>query len=293
MRYKPKRRSLLFVPAIKPRFYERALAGEADTITFDLEDSVAPESKSEARDLLANAFPHMDGSAKELSIRINAPSSPFYQDDLALLKTLKPRTVVLSKVESPAEIQAITPVLSLWDMPDSSANLIVLIETIAGYYRAREILGSSPRITAVMLGMEDLAGEMGIPRGTLSENPLLNHMQIEIAIAAHFHGLQCLGPVSRGYGQEANLRDLEAECLYLRKMNVRGKFAIHPSQLPIINRVFDITPEQIEQARRVVAMFESRADGTTVITQDQQMEDLPSLTSARHLITYAEEHGFG
>jgi citrate lyase subunit beta/citryl-CoA lyase len=237
----------------------------------------------------------MSGSPKELSIRVNPVGSPFFQDDAALIRDLKPQTVVLSKVESPEDVRALEAALALADAPDQPlVEFIALIETIAGFYRVREILASSRRITGVMLGAEDLAGEMGIERGPLAENPLLNHMQIEIAIACHLHGIQCLGPVNRGYEREAHLRALEEECRYLKRMNVRGRFAIHPSQIAIINRVFDITPEQIRRARRVLALFGAaqEGEGTSVITQGDQMEDLPSQRSAADLLAYAEAHGF-
>jgi citrate lyase beta subunit len=118
-------------------------------------------------------------------------------------------------------------------------------------------------------------------------------MQIELAILSLMHGVHCIGPISRGYEREELLREMEEECHYLRKMNIRGKLAIHPSQVRIINRIFDISSEQIEQARSLLSTFmAAKAQGTFVIVHDNEMQDKPSLKGAIRFLQYAEEHGY-
>jgi len=291
---KPKRRSLLFVPAIRPRFFARALEGEADTLILDLEDSVAAEAKEEARQNLSAWWPSACEGHHELALRINPPQTPYYAGDMDLLRALRPHAVVLPKAEDAAQVTALSAQLD--DMNDPAhrpVDIIPMIETLQGLDRVREIVAASSRVTALLVGAEDLVSEMGVARGSLAENPLLNHALIQVALACHAGGVQALGPIHRGYGSEEHLQALEEEALYLRRLNYRGQSAIHPAQLPVLNRVFDITPEQIAQARRVVDLFEeSELGGSTVVVRGGQMEDLPSLQAAQALLGYAQEHGF-
>lgn len=277
MKRQSKRRSLLFVPTIDSRYYKSALTSETDTIIYDLEDSVPAASKVEARGILANLFPKQDISSIELGIRINHPETPFYHDDLALVKELKPHCVFLPKTEYYNEVQDLENFLSRLDSSETDPiDIIAIIETPIGFYQIREILSKSRRITAIALGVDDLTSEMGIEVGKLAENPIINRMQIEMAILSHMHELQCLGPVTRGHDQEDHLKILEQECKYLKKMNVKGKLAIHPSQIGVINQVFDITIEQIEEAKRVVL----------------ENKNVTLVKKANKFFKYAEQHGF-
>lgn len=292
MTLKPKRRSLHFVPAVKAKFYGKALGGEADSVVFDLDDSVAPSAKEEARQTLRDQFPKNYDGPKELSIRINHAKSPFHQDDIALMRELRPPCVILTKVESPSEVTDL--VAALEGSFQTPLNLILFIETLVGVYNIADILASSPHITGATLGTEDLCSEMGLERGTLEDNPILNRIMVDLAMQCHLHDIPCLGPVFRGFKDEAQLKALEEECLYLKKLNVRGQFAIHPTQVPVMNRVFDITSEELQAARETLAMFGlmEEKEGTAVISRGHQMEDTPSVVRATKLLDYAQEHGF-
>jgi citrate lyase subunit beta/citryl-CoA lyase len=292
---KPKRRSLLFVPAIRPRFLTRALGGEADTLILDLEDSVAPAAKEEARQNLRAWWPAAYDGPQELALRINPPGSPYYADDVALLRATLPHSVVLPKAEAPDQVAALNVQLDeLVPAPGRPMEIIPMIETLQGLDRLRDILAASPRVAALLVGAEDLVSEMGVARGSLADNPLLNHVLIQVALACHAHHVQALGPIHRGYGSEEHLRALEGEAVYLKRLNYRGQSAIHPTQLQVLNRVFDITPQEIARASRVVALFkDTELQGSAVVVQGGEMEDLPSLQAAQALLRYAEEHGFG
>jgi len=291
---RPKRRTLLFVPAIRPRFFARALGGEADTLIFDLEDSVAAPAKEEARRNLRAWWPADYRGPQELALRVNPADSPFHADDIALLRALRPHSVVLPKAEEAAEVAALSSQLDeMQHAAERPIEIIPMIETLRGLDHLRDILAASPRVTALLVGAEDLVSEMGVARGALAENPLLDHILIQVALACHAHRVQALGPIHRGYASEERLRALEEEALYLRRLNYRGQSAIHPTQLPVLNRVYDITPDELARARRVVALFEeSERQGSAVVVQGGEMEDLPSLQAARALLRYAHEHGF-
>ncbi len=291
---KPKRRSVLFVPAIRPRFLVRALGGEADTLILDLEDSVASAAKEEARQNLRAWWPAAYDGPQELALRMNPPDSPYYAEDIALLSALRPHSVVLPKAEAPDQVATLSVQLDqLMPTARQSMEIIPMIETLQGLDHLRDILVASPRVTALLVGAEDLVSEMGVARGSLADDPLLNHVLIQVALACHAHHVQALGPIHRGYGSEEHLRTLEEEAVYLKRLNYRGQSAIHPTQLPVLNRVFDITPQEIARASRVVALFrDTERQGSAVVVQGAEMEDLPSLKAAQALLRYAEEHGF-
>lgn len=288
---RPKRRSLLFVPASKDNFYTKAFSSSADSLIFDLEDSIPDSNKAQARLVLADLFPKGYSGDKELCIRINHSSSVFYEADLSLIKSLRPHSIVYPKAETITEMQELNVTLQ---QSEVKAEIIVIIETLAGFYNIREILRSCHNITGVVLGTEDLVSEMGIERKRLDQCPVLSHMQVELAISATMCGIQCLGPISRGFRELEHLQDLEIEGQFLRSMNIKGKLAIHPFQVPIINRIFDITPTDIEDARALIVAFQqAETNGTAVLVTPQgSMQDTPSLKKAKRLLEYAAEHGF-
>ena len=293
--YKPKRRSLLFVPANKPYYCEKALQSDADTLIYDLEDSIPDAAKEQGRQLLTQYFPKNYEGSTELCIRINGPRTPFYEEDLSLVRELVPHAIMLPKIESRKEVQDLDVFLNSCDpFATRKIEIIGLIETPKGAYKLREVLYSSHRITAVALGAEDLSYELGVEReGPLEKHPLLNHIQIELALVARMHNMQCIGPIERGYTKKKHLSFLEEECKYLKKINLQGKLAIHPSQVPIINKYFDITSEQIEKANHIIELFrEAEKNDSAVITNGNEMQDTPSLRKSLRLVNYAKEHGF-
>jgi len=290
--YKPKRRSMQFVPAIKTKFYSRALEGLADTVIFDLDDSIAVSAKDAARQTLLKYFPQNYTGPKELSIRLNHAQSPYFEADLALLQEIQPHSITMTKVETAEEInRVVDQVQAKFTHP---VDIFIFIETLPGFYNLAEIFKQVPHVSAATLGTEDLCAGLGIERGRLPDNPLLNRIQIELALQCHQYDVQCIGPVFRGFGDKAQLEALKEEALYLKSMNVRGQLAIHPTQVPVLNQLFDITPQQIAEAKQTLMRFEAMAEkeGTAVISRNNQMEDTPSLIKAQKLIDYAETHGF-
>ena len=290
-----KRRSLLFVPAIQSHFYKSAFKSEADALIFDLEDSIADTHKNAARHVLCDHYPKNPPHSQELIIRINDPQTPYYQEDIRLVNELQPHAVLLPKVETPDEIRALHNALntSAIDDQNQKINIMVLIESIAGFYNAKDILRSPHALTAVAFGAEDIVAEIGIARGNISNNAILLSMLTEILLVSRMHNLQCIGPITRMYSQEY-LHELEQECQLLKAMNLTGKLAIHPSQISTINRIFNITSEQIKEAQEMISMLEKtqKTEGTTVIVHKHQMKDKPSYRKALTFLEYAKEHGF-
>ncbi|MBT6690530.1 CoA ester lyase [archaeon] len=287
-----KRKSLLVFPAIKKRYYSVALESEADSLEIDLEDSIASSSKTLARDVLCEEFPKDYSGKKELMVRINDFRSKFYEEDVELIKNLKPDTISFAKVERAEDIKQLES--SLLDAGIKNIDIFVGIESLSAFYNMDEILGSSKKITAAILGVEDLVAELGIERGEIWKNPILNYMLIEFSMKCRMYGIQSIGPITRGYSTPSHFKELAEECAYLKKMGFVGKVAIHPSQIEIINREFEITSEQILDAQNIIDEFKKKElkDGTAVIISSEGMEDSPSLKKAKDILKYAEDHGF-
>ena len=283
---------MLFCPAINESFLKKAINIDTDSIIFDLEDSVDVNSKKKARENLLNFFPKNYSGSKELIIRINNIKTSFFKEDLKLIKKLKPDTICYPKAESPKEIKIIDKFISSYDN-DHRTEIFVLIETANGYFNASSILNSSKRITAFALGSEDLMSELGINRGSLLNNPVLSHVLIDLILLSSSMKLQHIGPIYRGYKTKEQLKELKKECIYLKKMNVRGKLTIHPNQLNIINQTFDITPQEIQEAKTKLKLFqEAERVGSSVISTNNEMEDKPSLTRVKNFLQYVKNHGF-
>jgi citrate lyase subunit beta/citryl-CoA lyase len=287
---KLKRRSLLFCPAINEKFCKKAINCNADSIIFDLEDSVDNSAKTKAREILLKYFPRNNRS-KELIIRINNINTPFYKEDLKLIKELKPDTICYPKTEFPGEIEFLESFIKSYE--EKITEIIPLIETITGFFNAEKILKSSNRITATALGIEDLISELGIERGKLWENPIINQVLINLIMLSNLRKIQHIGPISRGYKTKKQLKELYEECKYLKKMNVKGKLAIHPNQLPIINKEFNITLKEIKKTKDKIKLFEKvKKSGSTVISTCYEMEDTPSLLKSNRFLEYSIKHGF-
>lgn len=287
---KPKRRSLLFVPALKKRFYVTSLSGEVDTVIFDLEDSIPDEYKSQARKTLLELFPRDYTGDKELSIRINALRTDFYEEDLETVQILQPDSIMVPKIETKDEIELL---YSLFQKFRINSEIILLIDTLTGLYNIRELFGTTLPITAVALGSEDLIRELGVERKRLDKCNILKRIQIEIIMHAAMYRIQCIGPISRGYRTIEHLQDLEAESVFLRELNVTGKLAIHPSQVQILNNIFDIKQSDIQDAIMLVEKFQrAKEQGTSVVVYQNEMRDAPALEKAKALLKYAKDHGY-
>ena len=260
------RRSLLFLPALNPNCYEKAISGEADSIIFDLEDSISISGKGIARENLSKFFPRDYKGKKELIIRINNTRSDFYKEDLNLVLKLKPNTICLPKVEDPKEIKDLENILKKCKSFDKGPiEVLVIIETSKGYLNAREILSSSKIINGTLLGVEDLVSQFKIKRKKLWEMPLISHMIAELAVIAAGCKVNYFGPVVRGYKNKKQKKILKQESLYMRNLKAVGMGAIHPNQLKIINKIFTDLPENFETKEIRKKLDEAEKKGYSVI----------------------------
>src|SRR5262249_19797184 len=249
-----RRRSCLTVPADDARKLERAAGIDVDEVILDLEDAVAPERKDVAREVLGRVFRNHDWRAATVAVRVNRGSG----DDLALVAELRPDVVVLPKVESRDELEGL-PV-------PSEAQ----IETALGLVECERI-AAAPGLEALVLGPGDLAASLGVPELTIGSGAHVEHALFRVAVAARAFGLAAIDGPHAVLGDEAGPR---ASAERARAFGYDGKWCIHPAQIAVCNDVFAPTEEEVERARRILAVAGvARLDGEMVDAANRRMAE--------------------
>ena len=281
-----KRRSMLFVPAVKTAYFEHLSEWENDVCIFDLEDSVDLSHKEEARANILSFDPRLL-AGKEFAVRVNSIQGDLGQRDLERMAEKEPDSLMLPKVSSTEEIRRADAVLG-----DRPVELIPTIETLEGYFHRDDILAASARITAVAFGAEDFCMESDIEKGDLRNNALLTKVLCDISLSAKKHGVQFIDCVFTQFGTKAFLRAMRMEAEHTRDLGAEGKLLIHPSQVRIANSVYDIDQTEIEESLRIVNEFRNLDDGSSTLAIDHIMVDVPSLKKAQRLIGKAAAWGY-
>jgi citrate lyase subunit beta/citryl-CoA lyase len=275
--YRP-RRSLLYVPCCVPRFLNKARQLEVDTLIFDMEDSVLPERKQEARKNLSAALEEGRYGCRERVVRINKLDSTWGQDDLAALCRTDIDAVQLPRVESRADVHA---ALSAIDAAGGAhLPIMVQIESPLGVLRAEEIAGASERIACVVMGTSDLTNEMHA-RITLERLPML-HSLSHCLLAARAHDVAIVD------GIHLDLKDMksfEYACRMARDLGFDGKSLIHPDQIAYANDAFTPRPDSVARARRIIeALAEANRAGSGVAIIDGRLVEAMHMEAAKRTL---------
>jgi citrate lyase subunit beta/citryl-CoA lyase len=258
----------LFVPGDRPDRFDKALASGADAIVIDLEDAVAPERKAAAR---ADVRRWVDTRPDErVLVRINDASTPWFDGDLALVCESGLRAVMLPKVESPGQVDAAREAI------DPSGSVVPLIETARGV-RDVEAIAAASGVSRLAFGTLDYAVDLGLSgdaRGLIEPAS-------RIAIASRCAGIASpIAGVTTAIDDEARLR---ADVAFDRALGFGAKLCIHPRQVAAVRQAFAPTPEEIEWARRVLAV--AKSGGAAQV--DGRMVDRPVVLRAQALLDRA------
>lgn len=276
-------RSVLFVPGTRADRFDRALASGADAVVFDLEDGVDPARKVDARDMVATWLTTSTAPATaQRLVRVNAAGSPWIDADLAWLARVADviDAVVVPKAESPADVERVA-------QSAPSRVVVPLLETARGVIHAVQVLGADADVPAVLFGAEDLTAELGIPRSLHGEELVLARSQVVLAAAT-----VRAEPIDAVWVDVASTEGLREDALRARALGFRGKMAIHPTQVPVINDVFKPTDAEIAAARRVVEAAEAaRATGEGAFRLDDRMVDAPVVRRAERVLALARSLG--
>lgn len=277
------RRSALYMPGSNPRALAKAKTLPADAVILDLEDSVAPEAKAQAREQVAAAVREGGFGRREVVIRTNALSTEWGRDDFAAALAAKPDAILLPKVGSPEEIAEAERMLGgsptkIWAMIETPAA-ILRIDAIAGAARG----GSSP-FSCMILGTNDLAKETRA-RMVPGRAPMLPWLTLALA-AGRAHGLDVLDGV---YNDLKDAEGFRAECEQGRDLGMDGKTLIHPDQIATANDIFAPPPAEVEAARAVMAAFALPENkGRGVISLNGRMVERLHAEMAERTVALAE-----
>lgn len=257
------RRSILSVPAINLRALEKSLSLDCDGIIFDLEDSVAIDRKDEARDNLRKLFEHNDLNDRETIIRINGSDSPFFAQDLALVKACRPDAVLLPKTERPEELS------DLRSGVGDEVRLWAMVETPKAILRAASLAEQALMVglDCFVVGLNDLRKETRVPAAPGRQ--FLIPWLMQVVLAARAYGLDVIDSVSNDF---KDLAAFDAECGQGAAMGFDGKMLIHPAQIEAANNHFGPSEAEIAEARTLVAAFAApEAAHLNIINQNGRM----------------------
>ncbi|WP_159952065.1 CoA ester lyase [Rhizobium sp. 18065] len=277
------RRSVLTVPAINRRALDKVAGLDCDAVIFDLEDSVAPEKKDEARANLLAFLEKTDLGHRERIIRVNGSDSAFFRDDMDAVLACMPDAVLLPKVEDPDAVQSVADLIGESGAAEG-LRVWAMIETPRGILNAAAIASAGrtadSRLDAFVVGLNDLRKATGVPAA--AGRSYLVPWLMQVVLAARAYGLDVIDSVSNDFN---DLAAFAAECSQGRAMGFDGKMLIHPAQIAAANTAFGPSAEDLAEARLVVAAF-ARPDnaGLNVINADGRMIERLHLDEAERLL---------
>lgn len=279
------RRSVLYMPGANERALEKAKSLDADALILDLEDSVAPDAKTEARARVAAAVRGGGYGRRELAIRINGLDTPWGVEDLKMAAEVNPDAVLVPKVARPGDIVNVSRIHAGMGGA-AETRMWAMMETPMAIFNVREIASvhQVARLSCLVLGTNDLLKESRA-LATGGRFAILPWLSVTL-LAARAYGLDVLDGVYNDFRDEAGFR---AECEQGRAMGMDGKTLIHPGQIAVCNELFSPAPEEVEWSRKIIAAFklpENAAKG--VITVEGRMVERLHLVMAERVAGIAE-----
>ena len=274
----PPRRSMLFVPALRPDRFSKAIATGTDIVIVDWEDAVAPARKAEARELTGTFFADPTERPVLRYLRVNSPRLPDGLQDLEALFEMGtlPDGIMIPKVESPEEVRWMTEILQPYR---ADIEFYPTVETAKGVRAVAEIALASEATSILGFGAVDLVAETG---SDLSWDALL-YTRSQVVLAATEASIEAMDTVWIEIDDQAGLED---EARRARALGFTGKAAIHPSQVAPINEAFSPSEAETDLARRIVEAAEGDFSGAVQV--DGKMIDEPVIIAARRTLARAE-----
>ena len=293
----------LYLPGNNPGMMLNAGIHEPDGIILDLEDSVAPQAKDEARILVRNALRNLDFYGAERMVRINR--LPLGFTDLEAVIPQQPDLVLIPKAEDPEDIIEVDK--KIREIRDSSAKhgnsspaggkntgdsansserpvfIMPILESALGIEKAFEIATASKNIVAMAIGLEDYTADIGVQRTEEGDESFFARTRLVNACKAA--GLQAIDSVYSDVGNEEGLRET---VLRSRALGFEGMGCIHPRQVPVVKNAFQPDENEIKKAKALVMAFEeAERNGLAVVSLGSKMIDPPVVRRAQRTIGLA------
>lgn len=286
------RRSIHFVPGGNEKMLNKALGLAADSLILDLEDSVTPDRKTQARDEVCEWLQHADFKQQEKLVRINPMDSQWGREDLEAVLQHRPDGIVLPKV---LDLKAVHAVDQLIKNQEQIAGadygdiklLLIGTEMAAAVFNLAQMV-SHERVNGVTWGAEDLSVSLGARAKRDAQGNYLEvfsfvrSMCLLAAVAAEVQ------PIDAVYVDLKNSEGLKRECKTAADMGFTAKLTIHPDQIDIVNEAFTPSAAEIEAATALIAAFEAhQGEGKMVFKFDGEMVDVPHLKRAQQVLALA------
>ena len=294
-------RTLLFVPGNRPAMLTKAAGFEVEWLIPDLEDSVPAGEKIEARAIVAEHIPLLAAAGKHLVPRVNSLASGLAEEDIAAVVSEQVTGISIGKIGTPEEIGVIDDILAAVErkagITVGHTSIVPWLETAEAVINAYQICTASKRVRWTAFGAEDFSADMGISRavdGAVGESdsgsahtaePGLAYARSAVAVAARAAGVHALDtPYTRFRDPEG----LRAEAVLAKSIGYKGKLAIHPAQVEVIESVFMPTDAEIEHAKKVLEIaIGAESDGRGAVALDGEMVDMPVILRAQNVLREA------
>ncbi|MFW0786333.1 CoA ester lyase [Gordonia sp. CPCC 206044] len=292
------RRSELATPASNASMCAAAARSDADLVFLDLEDACAPSMKETARGIAVHAFTELDWGRTTRAIRINGLDTPWCHDDL--IEVISGAgdaldVIIVPKARSAQDVWWVDVLVTQVERKIGRSRPIgleVLIEEAEGLLNAAEIAKSSPRVEAVIFGVGDLSASLharvgGNFRPAPGSYPgdFWHHARAQVLAAARAAGVDA---IDAPYPDYADAEGYRRDADHAAMLGFDGKWAIHPSQVPIANAVFTPTPAEVDHARSLVEGYRSaQTDGVGALGHDGQLVDAGHLRLAENILAKA------
>jgi len=285
------RRSVLYVPGSSEKMLGKSTGLDADALVLDLEDGVAEAQKDTARRQVLEALSAIDFGEKEKIVRINALSTPFGHADLETIVQGKPDSILIPKVNGPAEMLEVDYIITHLEdkhgIPTGHIKLMNMVETPAAVLNLPAIATCTPRTTALCFGAADFMKETG-GRITKERKEALFALT-QMVLAARIAGIDAIdSPYFNIKDEEALIKTTEM----VRDLGFDGRCVIHPSQIGPVNRIFSPSPEGVEYAQKVIEAYkEAEATGRGTIALEGELIEALHVELANRTLKIAQRAG--
>lgn len=291
------RRSELVCPAHSLKMMARAAAGDADEVIFDLEDGCAASQKAAARKTLVEALETLDFGGKVRGFRSNGIHTRFfYRDVIEVVEAAGNHVdvLILPKVRDAADVlmadRLLTQIEQNMNWPVGRIQLEALIENAAGLVHVEAIASATPRLAALIFGVVDYAGDIGIREPVREQFVLYHYPKARILAAARAAGVDAIDGIT---GQVRDLELCAHDAREAARMGFDGKWAIHPDQVTAINHAFTPSPDELARAREILDAYNAaeQTSGAGVFVYKDEMIDAAHLAIERKKLAIARRSG--
>ena len=273
------RRSVLYMPGSNMRALDKARTLPADALIMDLEDSVAPDAKSAARENVIAALQAGGYDNRELVIRINALHTPWGKKDLIAAATAAADAVLVPKLDDAAELNKVVDLLEINGAP-KQLKVWAMAETPQAMININSIARADARLSVLVMGTSDLARALRVPADS-DRSGLLAALS-GCVLAARAYGIDILDGV---YTNLADSEGFQKSCDQAKTLGFDGKTLIHPSQIEVANKVFGVSAEKLAHASEVIAAWDAAAEkGRGIAVLNGQMIEKLHADDARRVL---------